>query len=91
MNIKEEIKEYLKRTDELEQNLKGKDKETLQWLIFTFNECAKRLVQKDELIEEVIDYIRPKLKLKNKDGFPYQLFKRNHIEHILKILERNGK
>lgn len=87
----EEIKEYLIRSDILERKLKGKDKETLQWLIYGYNECAKRLVEKDELIEKVIDYIKSKLKLKNKYGFPYQLFKRTHIEHILKTLERNDK
>ena len=42
-------------------------------------------------IDEAIDYIKPKLKLKNENGFPYPLFKRAHINHILKILERTDK
>lgn len=42
-------------------------------------------------IDKAIDYIKPKLKLKNENGFPYPLFKRAHINHILKILERNDK
>lgn len=42
-------------------------------------------------IDEAIDYIKPKLKLKNKNGFPYPLFKRAHINHILRILERTDK
>ena len=40
---KEEIKEYLKRVDELEAKLTGEDKETLQWLIYGYNQCAKLL------------------------------------------------
>ena len=40
---KEEIKEYLKRVDELEAKLTGEDKETLRWLIFGYNQCAKLL------------------------------------------------
>lgn len=39
----EEIKEYLKRVDELETKLTGEDKETLQWLIYGYNQCAKLL------------------------------------------------
>ena len=40
---KKEIKEYLKRVDELEAKLTGEDKETLQWLIYGYNQCAKLL------------------------------------------------
>ena len=40
---KEKIKEYLKRVEELELKLTDDDKETLQWLIFGYNACAKLL------------------------------------------------
>ena len=40
---KEEIKEYLKRTDELELKLTGEDKDTYQWVLFGYNQCAKLL------------------------------------------------
>lgn len=40
---KEEIKEYLNRVDKLLDKLKGEDKETLSWLIYGYNQCAKLL------------------------------------------------
>lgn len=40
---REEIYEYLKRVEELELKLTDEDKDTLQWLIFGYNECAKLL------------------------------------------------
>lgn len=40
---KEEIKEYLNRVDKLLDKLKGEDKETLSWLIYGYNQCAKSL------------------------------------------------
>ena len=62
-----------------------KDKKTLQKKLQT--QCQSLQTK----IDEAIDYIKPKLKLKNKNGFPYPLFKRAHINHILKILERTDK
>lgn len=44
---KEETKEYLRRVDELELKLTGEDKETLQWLLFGYNECARLLEEKE--------------------------------------------
>ncbi len=46
---KEEIKEYLNRVDKLLDKLKGEDKETLSWLIYGYNQCAKLLneIQKE--------------------------------------------
>lgn len=55
---KKEIKEYLKRVDELEAKLTGEDKETLQWLIYGYNQCAKLLnetEQQNQKYKEVID------------------------------------
>ena len=45
---KEEIKEYLKKVDELEFKLVDEDKDALQWLIFGYNECARLLNEKEE-------------------------------------------
>ena len=55
---KEEIKDYLKRVDELEAKLTGEDKETLEWLIFGYNQCAKLLEENEQQCKkqkEVID------------------------------------
>lgn len=46
----EEIKEYLKRVYELEKKLNDEDKDTLQWLIFGYNECAKLLSEAEDKI-----------------------------------------
>ena len=40
---KEEIKDYLKRVDELETKQMGEDKETYAWLIYGYNQCDKLL------------------------------------------------
>ena len=40
---REEIKEYLNRVDKLLDKLKGEDTETLSWLIYGYNQCAKLL------------------------------------------------
>ena len=53
---KEEIKEYLKRTDELELKLTGEDKDTYQWLLFGYNECSRLLNEKEEVIKEAREY-----------------------------------
>ena len=45
---KEEIKDYLKRVDELGTKLTGKDKETYAWLIHGFNQCAKLLNEAEQ-------------------------------------------
>ena len=44
----EEIKEYLKRFDELELKLTDEDKDTYQWLLFGYNECARLLNEKEQ-------------------------------------------
>ena len=50
---KEEIKEYLKRVDELEIKLTGEDKDTYQWLLFGYNECARLLNEKEQENKEL--------------------------------------
>lgn len=62
---KKEIKDYLKRVDELETKLTGEDKETYAWLIYGYNQCAKLLNETEQQVKkqkEVID----KLELENK-------------------------
>lgn len=55
---KEEIKDYLKRVDELGAKLTGEDKETYTWLIYGYNQCAKLLNETEQQCKkqkEVID------------------------------------
>lgn len=61
---KEEIKDYLKRIDDLEARLTGEDKETFTWLIYGYNQCAKLLNETEqqvkkqkEVIDKAIEYI----------------------------------
>ena len=62
---KEEIKEYLKRVDELELKLTGEDKDTYQWLLFGYNECARLLNEKEQENQQL--------------KVDYELYKDNHI------------
>lgn len=48
---KEELKEYFKRTKELEKKLTGEDKETIQWIIYGYNRCAKKYFETLEELE----------------------------------------
>lgn len=82
---KEEIEEYLKRVDELETKLTGKDKETYAWLIYGCNQCAKLLNETEEqckrqkeVIDKSIDFIKngDLLYLANKNSTVH----RNNIE-----------
>ena len=64
----EEIKDYLKRVDELRNKLMGEDKETYAWLIYGYNQCAKLLnetEQKCKKQKEVIDKIKELIESKN--------------------------
>lgn len=45
---KKEIKDYLKRVDELGAKLVGEDKETYTWLIYGYNQCAKLLNETEQ-------------------------------------------
>ena len=59
---KEEIKEYLKKVDELEAKLTEEDKDTYQWLLFGYNECAKLLnetEQENKQLKEELKYTVP--------------------------------
>lgn len=87
---------------DLPDNIKESDRKEVYKIMFLFdhmfneNKTLQKTLQTQcqslqTKIDEAIDYIKPKLKLKNKNGFPYPLFKRAHINHILKILERTDK
>lgn len=45
---KKEIEDYLKRVDELGAKLTGEDKETYDWLIYGYNQCAKLLNETEQ-------------------------------------------
>ena len=86
---KKEIKDYLKRVDELGGKLTGYDKETYTWLIYGYNQCAKLLNETEqqckkqkEVIGKAIEYIKEKQKIQYK-------FALSHIEcdDLLQILE----
>ena len=53
--MSEEIKEYLKRVDELELKLTDEDKDTYQWLIFGYNECSRLLNEKEQENKQLKD------------------------------------
>ena len=62
---KKEIKDYLKRVDELGGKLTGYDKETYTWLIYGYNQCAKLLNETEqqckkqkEVINKITDLIK---------------------------------
>ena len=62
---KKEIKDYLKRVDELEAKLMGEDKETYDWLIYGYSQCAKLLNETEQQCKkqkEVIDKITDLIK-----------------------------
>ena len=85
---KEEIKDYLKRVDELGTKLTGEDEETYDWLIYGYNQCAKLLNETEqqckkqkEVIDKAIEYI----KSYKTDYSPYKLSDYN-VRQILEIL-----
>ena len=93
---KEEIKEYLNRVEKLELKLDGKDKETFQWLIYGYNQCAKLLNENeqqnqkykeviDKAIEQINDY---KIYCENNKGFTeYTDIEIEAIEPVISKLE----
>lgn len=76
---KKEIKDYLKRADELGAKLSGEDKETFTWLIYGYNQCAKLLNETEqqckkqkEVINNAIEYINDNLTISSiLDGEKY--------------------
>lgn len=72
---KEEIEDYFKRVDELGAKLIGEDKETYDWLIYGYNQCAKLLNEAEkqckkqqEVINNFLDIVdKSKMLLNNPD------------------------
>lgn len=60
---KEEIGDYLYKTDLLELKLQGEDKEVFQWILYGYNECARLLYEAEERFNKAIILLE---KLKDK-------------------------
>ena len=56
-----------------------------------YYKLKEQLKQKEDIINKAKEYIKLKLNMKNKDGFPFLLFKRTHVEKILEILDNKGE
>lgn len=89
---KEEIKDYLKRVDELGAKLTGEDRETLAWLIYGCNQCAKLLNETEqqckkqkEVIDKVNEFIK-ELYDNTDDTTCYEIDKNRKVE-LLDILK----
>lgn len=87
---KEEIKDYLKRVDELGTKLTGEDKETYTWLIYGYNQCAKLLNKTEqqckkqkEVINKITGIINDYLKE------DYSIYTENEIEVDLIVKLKN--
>ena len=83
---KEEIKDYMKRADELGNKLTGKDKETYAWLIYGYNQCAKLLNETEkkckkqkELIDKAIEIL---------DNYQNNLYSKSAREFLDDDIER---
>ena len=87
---KEEIKDYLKRVDELGAKLTEEDKETYAWLIYGYNQCAKLLNEtkqqckkQKEVIDKTTNIINDYLKE------DYSIYTENEIEVDLIVKLKN--
>lgn len=92
---KEEIKDYLKRVDELGAKLTGENKETYTWLIYGYNQCAKLLneteqqVQKQkEVIYKTIMYLEKFVPIEE-DTIIMRERQRDYLLDILKEVTNN--
>lgn len=89
---KEEIKEYLKRVDELWAKLTGKDKETYAWLIHGFNQCAKLLNETEQQCKKQKEVInKAVLELANIDGNLSNSQLSDRICNLIDILKEVSK
>ena len=90
---KEEIEDYIKRVDELEAKLTGEDKETLQWLIYGYNQCAKLLNETKQQCKnqkEVFDKLKEWINIvqQNKDNKHLEPFiSTDELDELLDILK----
>lgn len=60
---KKEIKDYLKRVEELGAKLMGEDKETYTWLIYGYTQCAKLLNETEQQCKKQKEVIDKAIKL----------------------------
>ena len=79
---KKEIKDYLKRVDELETKLTGEDKETFVWLIYGYNQCAKLLNETEQQCKKQKEAINKAIEFSNKN---WGTWCSNHFEHMTKL------
>ena len=79
---KEEIKEYLKRVDELGAKLTGEDKETYNWLIHGFNQCAKLLNETEQQCKKQKEAINKAIEFSNKN---WGTWCSNHLEYMTEL------
>lgn len=84
---KEEIEDYLKRVDELWDKLTGEDKETLQWLIYGYNQCAKLLNETKQQCKNQKEVI---YKLKEWINIVQQNKDNKHLEPFISTDELDG-
>ena len=97
---KKEIKDYLKRVEELGAKLMGEDKETYTWLIYGYTQCAKLLNETEqkckkqkEVIDNAIEYINDNLTISSiLDGEKYYTINNYSFDYkelldILKVEE----
>lgn len=79
---KKEIKEYLKRVNELETKLTGEDKETYAWLIYGYNQCAKLLNETEQQCKKQKEAINKAIEFSNKN---WGTWCSNHLEYMTEL------
>lgn len=86
---KEEIKDYLKRADELGVKLTGEDKETYAWLIYGYNHCAKLLNETEQQCKKQKEVIDRAEKILNecKLLMPHEFDWEEQVDNALDILK----
>lgn len=92
---KAEIHAYLKRTDLLIDKLTGDDRETLEWIIFGYNACAKLLNESESIITKIkeaieldLSFAKSALKMEtNPDSIKSINDLIKYDENLLKILD----
>ena len=92
---KKEIKDYLKRVDELGAKLMGEDKETYTWLIYGYNQCAKLLNETEqqckkqkEIINKAINDLNIILEIVREQPSGSDCWIINRLEANKKILKK---
>lgn len=82
--VKKEIKDYLKRVEELGAKLMGEDKETYTWLIYGYNQCAKLLNETEQQCKKQKEVISKLNFIKNrkKQGASQENINKMAIEFV---------